>query len=556
MSWTLLHDAAWVGDVDMVKELLEDGKHDVNEVCEFAETPLHVACEYGHLNLAQLLIGTFNADMTIQNWNGDTALMLAIKSGHDNVAHALLEDYQCPVDIKDKHGGTVLHYACRINAAQSMKTLMQKYKAEKQFDNNEKYVPIYVVAAALSGEAERVRELLGIYYYNINRGWKSWTPLHYACARGELGMARMLIAQFKADMTIQNRDGATALMLAIKAGHDNVAHALLEDYKWPMDITGEYGDTLLHYACRFNATWSMKSLIQKYKVHMYSRNNINSTPLHVAANCNKEEVALTLIEEFGCDVNIKGFRGRSALHSACAEGHADMVKCLTQYISPLIVDDYGDTPLHTCCEHGNTECVQALLEINVPVLIRNKSGMTPKEVAHSRIIPILEQHMRNSTTFHSCYDDIQNYAKKRYSSSEHITRIFVLGNSGAGKSSFIASLKLEGFFESFWRVSKSSVPPHTAGIVPSIHTSKHYGRVLFYDFAGDAEYYSSHAAILENLACTSKGDNIFIIMVDLREDNQKISCLLNYWVSFIQYQLFKDRSPHVLHNSGKSFRLG
>ena len=95
-------------------------------------------------------------------------------------------------------------------------------------------------------------------------------------------------------------------------------------------------------------------------------------------------------------------------------------------------------------------------------------------------------------------------------------------------------------------MTESSVPLHTAGIVPSIHTSKHYGRVLFYDFAGDAEYYSSHAAILENLACTSKGDNIFIIVVDLREDGYNISCLLNYWVSFIQCQLFKKRKPQLV----------
>ena len=81
-------------------------------------------------------------------------------------------------------------------------------------------------------------------------------------------------------------------------------------------------------------------------------------------------------------------------------------------------------------------------------------------------------------------------------------------------------------------MSESSVPPHTAGIIPSTHTSKHCGRVLFYDFAGDPEYYSSHAAILENLA-SSKGD---IIVVDLREDILAVKNTLQYWLSFIGYQ--------------------
>ena len=260
----------------------------------------------------------------------------------------------------------------------------------------------------------------------------------------------------------------------------------------------------------------------------------------------KQEVALALIKEFCCDIKSKGYRGRSALHSACAGGHADMVKCLSKYISPLVIDNNGNTPLFTSSAFGHSECVEALLELNAPVLIRNNDGKTPKDVAKGGIKSLLERYTATNSTFLVRYDTIQKHAKNKYSGPEHITRIFVLGNPGAGKSSFIASLKREGFFESLWRVSESSVPPHTAGIVPSIHTSKHYGRVLFYDFAGDAEYYSSHAAILENLASTRNGDNIFFIVADLREDNHRISCLLNYWVSFIGYQCFENRKPYLV----------
>ena len=749
MPWTPLHTAAYDGDVDKVRELLERGRYDINEVNGYHKTPLHVACTWGHLNVARMLIGAFKADMTIQNRDGDTALMLAIQhdrnnvahalledyqcpvdirdnygntvlhyvcakgkldlarmliahkadftiqnskgatalmvvinKGHDNVAYALLEDYQCPVDIRDKHGDTVLHYACRANATQSMKTLIQKYKADKYLGNSSNDKSLQLSIAARSGDVDKVRRLLKDSGCDVNvTDNKNWTPLHYACTWGDLDMARMWIGTFKADMTIQDRYGITTLMLAIKHGHDNVAHALLEDYQCPVDIRdedgntelhyacgmgkldlvrmlithkadmtipnedgatalilaikygkdnvahaliedyqcpldirdkhgdtafhyvcaggkidlarmliahkadmtiqgrdgstalmvaikyghdsvahalledyqcpvncrGTYGNTVLHCTCEFNATQSMKTLIHKYKVDMYSTNNDNDTPLHEAAYNGQQEVALALIQDFGCDVNIKSFDGRSALHCACAGGHVDMVKCLSKYISPLVVDNYGNTPLHTCCECNKSECVEALLTLNAPVLIRNKHGKTPKEVTTYFIIRYsLELHTRSNKFMHIRYGNIKKRAKKRYSSSEHITRIFVLGNPGAGKSSFIASLKKEGFFESLQRVSESSVPPHTAGIVPSIHTSKHYGRVLFYDFAGDAEYYSSHAAILENFACTGKGDNIFIIVVDLREDSHKISCLLNYWVSFIQYQLFKVRKPQLV----------
>ena len=124
--------------------------------------------------------------------------------------------------------------------------------------------------------------------------------------------------------------------------------------------------------------------------------------------------------------------------------------------------------------------------------------------------------------------------KISYSGENSLTRIFVVGNPGAGKSSLIESLKRERGFESFRRVSESSVLLHTAGIVPSIHTSKHYGRSLFYDFAGDPEYYSSHAAIFKNLVSSKKGNTIFIIVVDLMEEDINIREILYYWLLFIQ----------------------
>ena len=684
---TALHAAVRFGDVEYLRELLSSGRYDVNEVDKDGWTPLHHACDKGQLDMARMLIEAIQKSNVTdqQNKNGVTALRKALYSRHDNVVQALLEEYQCPVHIRDENGATLLHYACGMNTSQSLKTLLQKYNADKYLENNKNDASLQVALVARSGDVDKVRELLITGGYGVNHNdCVGCTPLHYVCALGELDMARLLITEFKADMTIRDDNGDTLLMQAVRWSSDDVAHALLKDYKCPVLIRNKHGDTLLHDACRANAIKSMKTLIQKYKVDKYSTNiynNIplhvaahcgqqevaqalieefgcdvqrkgflgrsvlhiacdggnaslvrtlvnkhkadinardyyndtplhvaaycgkqevalalieeftcdsqskgfvgrsvlhsacnggnaslvralvnkhkacadinardsnNDTPLHLAAHCGKHEVVLALIEEFGCDIKSKGYRGRSALHNACVKGHVGMVKYLSKYISPLAIDDYGNTPLFTSSAFGHTECVEALLKLNAPVLIRNNAGKTPKDVAKGGIKSLLERYTGTNSTFLVSYDTIQKHAQRKYSGPQHITRIFVLGNSGAGKSSFIASLKKEGFFESLRRVSESSVPPHTAGIIPTIHTSKHYGRVLFYDFAGDAEYYSSHAAILENVASTRNSDNIFIIVVDLREDSHKINRLLNYWVSFISYQLFENKKPYLV----------
>ena len=179
-----------------------------------------------------------------------------------------------------------------------------------------------------------------------------------------------------------------------------------------------------------------------------------------------------------------------------------------------------------------------LLFTSLHMMLRNASGKTSRDLATGEIKSLLDTYIKeNKSTMFVHYDTLQEHAKKKYSTSEPITRIFVIGNPGAGKSSFVETMKREGFFQ-FGKVSESSVPLHTAGIVPSIYISKHYGRVLFYDFAGDPEYYSSHAAILENIASSRKGDNIFIIVVDLREDVPTIRNSLHYWFSFVQHQKF------------------
>ena len=307
---------------------------------------------------------------------------------------------------------------------------------------------------------------------------------------------------------------------------------------------------MLHNACKGGCVALVRTLIRDHNADVNAQENSNETPLHVAAANGKDAILLVLINEFGCDTNARDSRGRTFLHTACYWGRANIVKSAGTCISPLVQDNNDNTPLHIASRWGKRECVEALLLLNAPVMLRNASGETSRDVATGEIKSLLDTFIKeNKSKIFINYDTLQEHAKKKYSTAEPITRLFVIGNPGAGKSSFVETMKREGFLESFWRVSESYVPLHTAGIVPSIHVSKHYGRVLFYDFAGDPEYYSSHAAILENIASSRKGDNIFIIFVDLREDIPTIRNSLHYWFSFVQHQKFRGNNSIIIIGS-------
>ena len=133
------------------------------------------------------------------------------------------------------------------------------------------------------------------------------------------------------------------------------------------------------------------------------------------------------------------------------------------------------------------------------------------------------------------YKKLQLLSSKKYSGAQRLTRVFVFGSVMSGKSTLIESLKREGFFTSFGQVSETAVPLHTSGIIPSIHQSKTIGRILYYDFAGDPEYYSSHSAIISNVMWSNIGTNIFLLVVNFCKDVPKIQKELGYWLSFITY---------------------
>ena len=391
--------------------------------------------------------------------------------------------------------------------------------------------------AAASGDLDKVRELLEAGKYNVNsKNLNEKTPLHYACHWGHLDMVRMLISEFKADMNIVDCYNDTPLHEAAKNGKEDVALALINEFGCDTNIRGRDGTTVLHSACAEGWVYLVRTLIRDHNADVNAQDKDNNTPLHVAVVNGEEDTVLALINEFGCDVNIRNSDGSTFLHEACFYGYANIVKSAGICISPLVSSHDGNTPLHIATDRDELECVEALLLLNAPIMVRNASGKTSRDLVTDREIKsLLDTHIQGNKI--KMYTQIQEHAKKKYSTAEPITRLFVIGNPGAGKSSFVEIMKREGFFQ-FGKVSESSVPLHTAGIVPSIYVSKRYGRVLFYDFAGDPEYYSSHAAILENIASSRKGDNIFIIVVDLREDIPTIRNSLHYWFSFIQHRKF------------------
>ena len=570
---SLLHCACIGGNLNLVRMLIENqpflSAAHTSYSDKVAEVgfPVHVATDFKF---------EYQADINIRDDENNTPLHVAAIYGREDAVLALLDHDMCNLNANGGSGRSLLHCACIGGNLNLVKTLICKFKAYINDTDNDGNHPLHL--AALNGKSEVITALVDKYGCNIDvSGGLGRSALHFACIEGNANLVGILTTKHGASINAYDDEGNSPLHVAAICSREDVVLALLNQNTSNIHTKGCLGRSLLHSACIGGNVDLVRILIQDWPLSINAQDDDGNTPLHVAALHGKAEVALALINEFHCDPLVKGDNGRSVLHSACigsylsqlqkhckkltsvhiagemasaqnfsnhvsgtndlpplmaCESGLSLVNQIIDKMSVLEVDDNGDTPLHLCSALGSVECLQILLSHNAPITIKNNLGSTPRDVATNNCAKLLLDRFSGDHGYPH-YGRILECARNKYSGTEEcITRVFVVGDCGSGKSSLVASLS-----------SDTDIPGqspseflHTAGIIPSILKSKDYGRVQFYDFAGHSEYYSSQAAVLENLVSSDRGENLFFVVADLQNSNLESS--LNYWLSFVSIHTF------------------
>ena len=326
----------------------------------------------------------------------------------------------------------------------------------------------------------------------------------------------------------------------------------------------EWSNNQLHLAAVYGWIGVVTDLITKYKCDTNCKDSRGWTPLHYAASNNHLEVVRYFINEQHCDPITRDKNGDTPLHYACVQGHHRIAQYLvndaqcnpscennngdaplhissqfgqyaiTQYLiseahcNPTSVNKYNSTPLHIACCNGFAHIVQYLLSTGkVDPLAKDNSGNTPVDYAsiHDNSYDLLKLFQ----LFPQCERDFPVHT---------YTKLILTGYSGAGKTTISQLIHLlaneTGFFSLLSSGRVTDVECLTAGIIPLHVESKvnELGNMVIYDFAGQQEYYSSHAAVLERIMRNSAA--IFVCIVDLSQCKLNISESIHYWISFIE----------------------
>ena len=563
-----LHNAALGGHLDVTKFLIEHCKVEPAVKDSDVLTPLHSACHSGHLHVTKYLIEKQICDPAYIGNDGLTPPHFACERRHLNVAKYLIEEQHIDPSSKSADGRTPLHSACLMGHLGLAKYLIEKQKCDPACKQNDGQTPLHF--ACERGHLNVAKYLIEEQHTDpSSKSADGRTPLHSACLMGHLGLAKYLIEKQKCDPACKRNDGQTPLHFACERGHLNVAKYLIEEQHIDPSSKNADGRTPLHSACLMGYLDLVKYLIEKHMCDPGCKMNDNLTPLHLACGRGHRNVVKYLVEECNIDPTCNDLFSVTPLHIACRNGHLNVVKFFVEELrcDPNCVDCFDKTPLHSACEMGHLNVVKYLVEVCKCVpKYRTYSGSSPLSLAckshqldlvmylvnecncnliNSGIL-ISSDFMKTDTDIaffliSSCNVNNPNAGLKDLLLHPAFN-VFVMGNFSSGKSTLVKAIQEHfqiqpNFAQKQIRYYQmvSGVELCTAGITSTDIQIPNCGRVIMYDFAGQAEYYSSHAAICESLITTE--DCLIIVVFNLSKSLSECVQELQFWQLFINNQL-------------------
>ena len=380
--------AAQSGEVDIVREAIERGGVDVNELDYEKRSCLHIAAAAGQLAVVELLLQHKSA-VNRKDQSGKTPLMNAVAQDHGAVVKALLkakakldwDESMMANELCDRaHQGKLMAIQMLLDCGVNV--------------NSADYDRRTALHLAASEGNKRMCQYLVDHGANINCAdrWKG-TPLSDAMREGHTAVAQFLmsrggrlnwdemktsgelcelarkgdisqlslILRSGCDVNSADYDSRTALHLAASEGNLSTVQSLLARNDISVDCRDRWGNTPLFDAVRNGHSVVAKELKLKGATLGLDETQTAGELCEMSKAGSRDKLELFI--ESGADVNAKDYDARTALHLASSVGNLPIVKALLERGAEVNAKDrWFGTPLRDAVREGRMEVAKALRE--------------------------------------------------------------------------------------------------------------------------------------------------------------------------------------------------
>jgi len=201
------------------------------------------------------------------------------------------------------------------------------------------------------------------------------SALHYSILFNNFEAFKLLI-EYKANIFTFNNQNLNSFHLCIQYNKKDFLIYLLNIIN-DVDFYTDNKDTLLHFCLR-NDNFEFIPYILKKKININSKEELNGlTALHMAI-IKASLPTISILINFGADINIQDFYGNSSLHYVISEKNEDAIFLLLKYNPNFnLINIDGETPLHIylLSNNMNKEILEILIK-NTNLNIQNNNGIT------------------------------------------------------------------------------------------------------------------------------------------------------------------------------------
>ena len=374
-GWTALHFSAVSGRYQIVKYFTNMGI-EINLTAN-GESCLHIAADYGHLNLCKTLINEYNVDVQLPDNDGWTALHFSARNGSYEVVK-FFTDMGIDTNLKGTDGMNCLHIAARYGHLNLCKTLINEYNVDVQLPDNDGWNALHF--SARNGSYEVVKFFTDMGTDTNLKGTDGKNCLHIAARYGHLNLCKTLINKYNVDVQLPDNDGWTALHFSAGSGSYEIVK-YFTNMGIKINLKTKDGMNCLHIAARYGHLNLCKTLINKYNFDVELPDNNGWTALHFSARNGSYEIVKYFIN-MGIKINLTA-NGDSCLHIAADSGHLSLCKTLiNEYnVDFQLPDNDGWTTLHFSARNGSFEVVKFFTDMGIDTNLNGTDGMNCLHIA-------------------------------------------------------------------------------------------------------------------------------------------------------------------------------